>query len=64
MKSSCYECPNCGYVYDERLGDPHEGLKPGTQWQDVPVDWPCPDCAVREKVDFVPVTQAGDSGAT
>ena len=24
-------------------------------WADVPDSWCCPDCGVREKVDFVPV---------
>jgi alkane 1-monooxygenase len=23
-------------------------------WADVPDDWCCPDCGVREKIDFVP----------
>jgi rubredoxin len=47
-----YRCPGCGYVYDERQGDPHEGFAPGTPWSQVPDDWACPDCAVREKPDF------------
>lgn len=47
-----YRCPGCGYVYDERLGDPHEGFEPGTLWAAVPEDWACPACAVREKPDF------------
>ncbi len=47
-----YECDDCGYIYDEDKGEPHEGFAPGTQWQEVPQDWACPDCAVREKPDF------------
>lgn len=47
-----FRCPGCGHVYDERTGDPHEGFPPGTRWEQVPDDWPCPDCAVREKPDF------------
>lgn len=47
-----YQCPGCGYVYDERQGDPHEGFAPGTPWSQVPDNWACPDCAVREKPDF------------
>lgn len=47
-----FRCPGCGHVYDERTGDPHEGFAPGTRWEQVPDDWPCPDCAVREKPDF------------
>jgi len=52
---SRYRCPVCGYVCDEDTGDKHEGFPPGTAWSQVPDDWTCPDCAVRDKVDFVPV---------
>lgn len=47
-----YECPGCGYIYDEEIGDPDEGFSPGTRWTDIPEEWFCPDCAVRDKVDF------------
>ena len=47
-----FRCPGCGHVYDEQKGDAHEGFAPGTRWEQVPDDWPCPDCAVREKPDF------------
>jgi alkane 1-monooxygenase len=50
-----YQCTDCGYVYDQAQGCPHEGFAPGTPWSQIPDRWPCPDCAVREKVDFVPV---------
>ncbi|MFC4068884.1 fatty acid desaturase [Actinoplanes subglobosus] len=46
-------CPGCGYVYDERRGDPREGFPAGTPWTAIPDGWCCPDCGVREKVDFV-----------
>lgn len=47
-----YRCTDCGYIYDEKTGAPHEGFPPGTTWSAIPDTWPCPDCAVREKVDF------------
>jgi alkane 1-monooxygenase len=50
-----FRCPGCGYVYDERAGHPREGFAPGTSWSKVPDDWHCPDCGVRDKVDFTPV---------
>ena len=53
-----YHCEVCGYVYDESQGAPHEGFPPGTLWSEVPDDWCCPDCGVREKVDFVTVDAA------
>jgi rubredoxin len=48
-----FRCPGCGYQYDERRGEPREGFPPGTRWPVVPENWACPDCAVREKPDFV-----------
>ncbi|WP_436500214.1 fatty acid desaturase [Actinokineospora sp. HUAS TT18] len=50
-------CPSCGYVYDEAVGDPREGFPAGTPWSAVPDSWCCPDCGVREKVDFIPVSR-------
>ena len=47
-----YRCPNCGHVYDEAHGEPHDGFPPGTAWALIPEDWACPSCAVRDKVDF------------
>ncbi len=46
-------CPGCGYVYDERVGDPREGFPAGTPWSSIPDTWCCPDCGVRDKVDFL-----------
>lgn len=48
-----HQCPGCGYVYDEARGDPQQGFAPGTPWQTIPAAWQCPDCAVRDKVDFL-----------
>jgi rubredoxin len=49
---TAYRCPGCDYVYDEATGVPREGFPAGTTWDQVPDEWCCPDCAVREKVDF------------
>jgi rubredoxin len=54
---SRYRCPACGYVYDEERGHPREGFPAGTSWSEVPDDWACPDCGVRDKVDFEPAEQ-------
>jgi alkane 1-monooxygenase len=51
-------CPGCDYVYDVAAGDEHEGFAAGTAWTDIPADWCCPDCGVREKVDFVPLARS------
>ncbi len=45
-------CPVCSYIYDEAKGAAREGFSAGTCWDDIPDDWCCPDCGVREKVDF------------
>lgn len=50
---SRFHCPVCDYTYDEEQGDPREGFPAGTPFADVPDDWNCPDCGVRDKVDFV-----------
>lgn len=55
---AAYRCPVCGYVYDEADGEPRGGFPAGTAWSEVPDDWTCPDCAVREKIDF----EAADAG--
>ena len=47
-------CPGCDHVYEVAVGNELEGFAAGTAWADVPDDWCCPDCGVREKVDFVP----------
>ena len=33
-----YICDVCGYVYDEEMGDPDNGVAAGTKWEDVPED--------------------------
>ena len=30
-----YECP-CGYVYDPAVGDPENGIAPGTPFEEIP----------------------------
>ena len=46
-----WQCIICGFIYDEALGWPDEGIAPGTRWEDVPADWLCPDCGAA-KADF------------
>jgi rubredoxin-NAD+ reductase len=44
-------CIICGWIYDEALGWPDDGIAPGTRWEDIPDDWLCPECKVG-KADF------------
>ena len=46
-----YMCLICGFIYDEALGLPDEGIAPGTKWADIPLSWRCPDCG-SGKEDF------------
>ncbi len=43
-----YVCDVCGYVYDPAVGDPDNGIEPGTAFEDLPDDWACPLCHVRK----------------
>ncbi len=51
-----YLCIVCGWVYDEALGAPQDGLEPGTRWEDVPITWSCPDCgATRDDFEMIEI---------
>ncbi len=41
-----YVCDVCGWVYDPEIGDPENGVAPGTAFKDLPADWACPECGV------------------
>lgn len=41
-----YVCDVCGYVYNEELGDPDNGIAPGTKWEELSEDFVCPLCGV------------------
>lgn len=44
-------CLICGWIYDEKEGLPDDGIAPGTRWEDIPMNWTCPECGAR-KEDF------------
>lgn len=46
-----YVCDVCGYVYDPAVGDPDNGIAPGTKFEDLPDTWVCPECGAG-KADF------------
>ena len=41
-----FVCDVCGYIYEEVLGDPDNGIAPGTKFEDLPDDFVCPLCGV------------------
>jgi rubredoxin len=46
-----YMCLICGWIYDEAEGCTDDGIAAGTKWDDVPMNWTCPECGAR-KDDF------------
>jgi len=46
-----WQCVVCGFIYDEAVGIPEDGIAAGTRWEDIPAEWACPDCGVA-KTDF------------
>ncbi|MCK5771138.1 MULTISPECIES: rubredoxin [Algiphilus] len=53
-----WQCAVCGFIYDEAVGLPEDGIPPGTAWDDVPDDWMCPDCsAPKSDFDMVEVAR-------
>ena len=56
MEHKTWMCLICGWIYDEAEGDPEHGIAPGTKWEDVPMNWTCPECAARkEDVEMVAI---------
>ncbi|MDH5091500.1 Rubredoxin-2 [Clostridium perfringens] len=39
-----FVCDICGYVYDPTVGDPNNGVDPGTEFKNIPDTWVCPLC--------------------
>ncbi|MCU0652062.1 MAG: rubredoxin [Candidatus Omnitrophica bacterium] len=45
-----YRCTVCGYIYDPELGDPTNGIQPGTSFEALPNTWVCPECVVGKEM--------------
>lgn len=41
-----YKCLACGYEYNPEIGDPDNGIAPGTPFEELPDTWVCPLCGV------------------
>ena len=44
-----WRCNVCGYIYDPAVGDPANGVPPGTPFDEIPADWVCPLCGVGKE---------------
>lgn len=42
-----YQC-RCQYVYDPAVGDPTQGIRPGTPFEELPDTWVCPQCGLAK----------------
>ena len=51
-----YKCRMCSYIYNPDVGDPDNGVVPGTAFEDLPDDWVCPDCGA-DKDEFEPLEE-------
>ena len=54
-----YLCEPCGYIYDPKIGDPDNGIAPGTAFEDIPDDWVCPICGLGKDVFVKMQTDSG-----
>jgi len=53
-------CIFCGFIYDEGMGLPDEGIPPGTKWEDIPEDYKCPDCGFgKSEFEMIEISTAG-----
>jgi rubredoxin len=58
-------CLGCGFLYDEAVGLPEQGLPPGTRWEDIPDDWRCPDCGTpKRQFEMVAIGYAAGQPST
>lgn len=49
-KDEKYECGVCKYIYNPKTGNEKAGIKPGTQFEDLPENWVCPVCGEAKDV--------------
>ena len=55
---SRYRCAACDYIYNPERGEPKNGIKPGTAFEDLPDTYVCPVCGVYAKIGksaFLPI---------
>lgn len=56
LSMKTYMCVICGFVYEEKEGLPDEDIAPGTKWEDIPLNWRCPECnAGKEEFEMMEI---------
>jgi len=49
-----WRCILCSYVYDPAVGDPENGVEPGTPFESIPDEWVFPLCgAAKDEFEMV-----------
>ena len=46
-----YECVECKYIYNPKVGNERAGVEKGTEFEDLPNNWSCPVCG-SDKENF------------
>ena len=44
-----YVCELCGYIYNEEKGDPKNGIRPGTKFENLSEEYECPGCCYKKE---------------
>lgn len=44
-----YKCENCGYIYDERMGDFDNNVGIDTKWTEINEEYVCPVCQTNKE---------------
>lgn len=53
-KMEQYKCIICEYIYIPEIGDPDQGINPGTSFGNLPDHWVCPECgASKEQFEMI-----------
>lgn len=47
---SKWKCKLCGYVYDEEVGEPDNGIDAGSKFDDLSDDYKCPICGAAKNM--------------
>ena len=50
VKDAKYVCNVCKYIYNPKTGNEKAGIKPGTNFEDLPETWVCPVCGESKDV--------------
>ena len=42
------QCIRCDYIYNPMVGDPDNDIDAGTDFEDLPKKWVCPECGAKK----------------